>query len=78
MEFKVMGPGDITCVVDASHLFDGPAKIAVMERFLSEPGHHLVIAYEGGRPAGFISEVEMTHPDKGTEMFVYELGVDEH
>jgi ribosomal protein S18 acetylase RimI-like enzyme len=26
---------------------------------------------------GFVSGVETTHPDKGTEMFLYELGVDE-
>ena len=26
---------------------------------------------------GFVSGVEMTHPDKGTEMFLYELAVDE-
>ena len=26
---------------------------------------------------GFVSGVEITHPDKGTEMFLYELGVDE-
>ena len=26
---------------------------------------------------GFVSGVEVTHPDKGTEMFLYELGVDE-
>ena len=25
-----------------------------------------------------ITGVEMTHPDKGTEMFLYELGVDEN
>lgn len=72
-----MGPGDAVSVADASHLFDGPAHPDATERFLSEPGHHLVIAYEGDHPAGFISGVEMTHPDKGTEMFVYELGVDE-
>jgi ribosomal protein S18 acetylase RimI-like enzyme len=29
-----------------------------------------------GRPAGFVTGVELTHPDKGTEMFLYELGVD--
>ncbi|HVR88929.1 MAG TPA: GNAT family N-acetyltransferase [Candidatus Limnocylindria bacterium] len=28
-------------------------------------------------PAGFVSGVELTHPDKGTGMFLYELGVDE-
>jgi len=27
-------------------------------------------------PVGFVSCVEMTHPNKGTEMFLYELGVD--
>ena len=26
---------------------------------------------------GFVSGVEVTHPDKGTEMFLYELAVDE-
>ena len=31
----------------------------------------------GDRPVGMISGVETTHPDKGTEMFLYELGVDE-
>jgi ribosomal protein S18 acetylase RimI-like enzyme len=28
-------------------------------------------------PVGFVTGVETTHPDKGTEMFLYELGVDE-
>ena len=28
-------------------------------------------------PVGFITGVESTHPDKGTEMFLYELAVDE-
>ena len=31
----------------------------------------------GGRPVGFISGVETTHPDKGTEMFLYELSIAE-
>ena len=37
----------------------------------------MLIAYVDGEAAGFISGVEMTHPDKGTEMFLYELGVGE-
>lgn len=28
-----------------------------------------------GAAAGFVSGVETTHPDKGTEMFLYELSV---
>ena len=47
-------------------------------RFLSSDTHHLLIAYEDERPVGFVTGVEMTHPDKGTEIFVYELGVLEH
>ncbi len=31
---------------------------------------------ESDRPIGFVSGVETTHPDKGTEMFLYELSVD--
>jgi ribosomal protein S18 acetylase RimI-like enzyme len=34
------------------------------------------MAYEDETPAGFVSGIEMTHPDKGMEMFLYELGVD--
>jgi ribosomal protein S18 acetylase RimI-like enzyme len=34
------------------------------------------VAYDGETVAGFVSGVEMTHPDKGTEMFLYELGVE--
>jgi ribosomal protein S18 acetylase RimI-like enzyme len=36
-----------------------------------------VIAYVGEVPAGFVTGVELTHPDKGTEMFLYELSVAE-
>jgi ribosomal protein S18 acetylase RimI-like enzyme len=32
---------------------------------------------ESGAPVGFVSGVETTHPDKGTEMFLYELSVAE-
>jgi aminoglycoside 3-N-acetyltransferase I len=62
----------------AAELFDAPPLGVATERFLAEPGHHLLLAYDDeGRPIGMISGVEMTHPDKGTEMFIYELGVSE-
>ncbi|MEU4217434.1 GNAT family N-acetyltransferase [Actinoplanes sp. NPDC026623] len=51
-------------------LFDEPPIEAATGRFLAQPGHHLLFAYDdGGRPVG------MTHPDPGTEMFLHELGV---
>ena len=58
-------------------LFDGPPVTTAMERFAQEEGHHLLVAFDGDTPAGFVTGVEMTHPDKETEMFLYELGVDE-
>jgi ribosomal protein S18 acetylase RimI-like enzyme len=44
--------------------------------FLVRPGHHVLLAFDGDVPVGFVSGVELTHPDKGTEMFLYELAVD--
>ena len=72
-----MGGDDLDAVVAAGHLFDGPVVPGAARRFLDEPTSHLCIAYEDGVPAGFVSGVETTHPDKGTELFLYELGVDE-
>src|SRR3954467_11872968 len=67
---------DAAAVHRAADLFDSPPVTAATERFLADPTHHLLIAYDtGDRAVGMISGVEMTHPDKGTEMFIYELGV---
>jgi ribosomal protein S18 acetylase RimI-like enzyme len=78
MEIRALGPGQDAAVADAEHLFDGPVEAAAAARFLADPDHHLLVAYDDDeRPVGFVSGVELTHPDKGTEMFLYELGVDE-
>jgi ribosomal protein S18 acetylase RimI-like enzyme len=77
MDIRVLRAGEDGLVAAASHLFDGPARPDATARFLTENGHHLLIAYEGERAIGFVSGVEVTHPDKGTEMFLYELAVDE-
>ncbi len=77
MAIRTMKVGEGAEIVAAGHLFDAPPDLATAERFLVTPGHHLLMAYEDGLPAGFVSGVELTHPDKGTEMFLYELAVDE-
>ncbi|MGW6916825.1 GNAT family N-acetyltransferase [Kitasatospora sp. NPDC054939] len=68
-------------VLAAGHLFDSAPLPGATEEFLADPRHHLLIAYvddgSGAVPAGMVTGVETTHPDKGTEMFLYELGVDE-
>jgi [ribosomal protein S18]-alanine N-acetyltransferase len=72
-----LGPSDADQVVAAAELFDSPPTPQWSEDFLSRAGHHLCLAYVDGEAAGFVSGVEMVHPDKGAEMFLYELGVAE-
>jgi ribosomal protein S18 acetylase RimI-like enzyme len=76
VDIQAIGPGDAERVMAAGDLFDAAPREDAVSRFLADPGHHLLIAYYGDAPVGFVSGVEMTHPDKGTEMFLYELGVD--
>jgi ribosomal protein S18 acetylase RimI-like enzyme len=69
--------GDEEAVLAARALFDHEPDVEATRRFLADPSHHLLVAYDAaGEPVGFVTGVELTHPDKGTEMFLYELGVD--
>ncbi|MEU6660822.1 GNAT family N-acetyltransferase [Streptomyces sp. NPDC046821] len=64
----------------AGPLFDGPTRPEWAKRFLETPSHHLFLAYDAydrQAPVGFVSGVETIHPDKGVEMFLYELAVAE-
>ncbi len=77
MRIVLLAPGDEQVVFDGAELFDRLPTEDWVAEFLSTEGHHLLIAFEEeGNPVGFVSGVEMTHPDKGTEMFLYELSVD--
>ncbi|MEV0729525.1 MULTISPECIES: GNAT family N-acetyltransferase [Polymorphospora] len=78
VDYRVLGPGDVDLVLTAADLFDDPPRREWTERFLTTPGHHLVFAETPDGPVGFVTGVEMIHPDKGVEMFIYELGVAEH
>jgi ribosomal protein S18 acetylase RimI-like enzyme len=63
-------------VLAGADLFDAPPTEAWTAKFLSSEGHHLLVAVgDGDKAIGFVSGVETTHPDKGTEMFLYELSV---
>ena len=77
MEIIRFAVGDEHTVEAMAHLFDESAGTEHTRRFLHDDRHHLLIAREGDDVVGFVSGVEMTHPDKGTEMFLYELAVDE-
>jgi ribosomal protein S18 acetylase RimI-like enzyme len=77
-DIRRLGPADSAAVVAAAELFDNPPQPGATQRFLAAQGHHLFIAYDDAdAPIGFVTGIEMTHPDKGTEMFLYELGVHE-
>ena len=75
MRIVRLAPGDEHLVVAGADLFDAPPTEAWAARFLASEGHHLLVAVAEDKPVGFVSGVETTHPDKGTEMFLYELSV---
>lgn len=78
MRILRLDPGDEALLLAGAELFDAPPTETLAARFLSSEGHHLLVAVgEAGDPVGFVSGVETTHPDKGTEMFRYELSVAE-
>ncbi|HWJ97739.1 MAG TPA: GNAT family N-acetyltransferase [Acidimicrobiales bacterium] len=72
-----LGPDDAEVVLAAGHLFDAAPNPGWTADVLSRPGHHLLFAFEDEVPVGFATCIEMAHPDKGTEVMIYELGVDE-
>jgi hypothetical protein len=65
VELRRLRIGDDAIVLDAAALFDKPPLPAATAAFLAADDHHLILALLDGRPAGFVSGVEMLHPDKG-------------
>lgn len=64
-------------VAEAAALFDHPIDAGATAAFLADERHHLLIGYVADRPAGFVTAIELLHPDKPRpEMFLYELGVE--
>ena len=77
MTIRRLGPGEEVALAQVAACFDGPIRDEAAARFLNSADHHLLVAYHGEQAVGFVSGVETTHPDKGTEMFLYELAVAE-
>jgi aminoglycoside 3-N-acetyltransferase I len=78
MKIVRLAAGDEHRLIAAADLFDAPPTESFAAKFLTSDGHHLLLAVDDtGVSVGFISGVETTHPDKGTEMFLYELSVAE-
>ena len=76
-EIRRLDAAEAELVRRAADLFDEVPRDDSIDRFLRIEGHHLLLATDGDTPVGFVTGVELTHPDKGVEMFLYELAVAE-
>jgi ribosomal protein S18 acetylase RimI-like enzyme len=68
-------PEDPTEIALFEEAFDNPISMDETRGFLARRGHHLILGYLDGRPAGFVSAVEVLHPDKPPELFLDEIAV---
>jgi ribosomal protein S18 acetylase RimI-like enzyme len=68
-------PGDEAEVARFAGAFDYEVLADETRRFLKDERHVLLLAYVHGRPAGFVSAVEVFHPDKRSELFLNEIAV---
>jgi ribosomal protein S18 acetylase RimI-like enzyme len=70
-----LGAGDDAELARFGAAFDHEIDPVQTKSFLDDPRHHIIVAYAGGEPAGFVSAKEILHPDKAPEMFLNELAV---
>lgn len=76
IEYKLAGPEDLPALVKVGdQLFDNPIKPERAKEFLSDPWHHLVLAYRDDQIVGMASGFHYIHPDKDPAMFINEVGV---
>ncbi|NHF58680.1 GNAT family N-acetyltransferase [Flavobacteriaceae bacterium TP-CH-4] len=76
LEIKVATTEDLTALEKVGErLFDYPIKKERTVEFLSDPRHHLVLAYDGIQLVGMASGFHYVHPDKDPQLFVNEVSV---
>jgi ribosomal protein S18 acetylase RimI-like enzyme len=70
-----MKPGDETLFQKiAPDVFDEPIHAERLLAYLREPGHIMVLAFEGDLVVGQCAGVIHRHPDKPAELYVDEVG----
>jgi len=70
-----MRAGDETAFQSiAPDVFDEPIDAESLDAYLREPGHIMVLAFEGDLVVGQCAGVIHRHPDKPTELYVDEVG----
>jgi ribosomal protein S18 acetylase RimI-like enzyme len=58
----------------APDVFDEPVAPERLRAYLAEPGHLMVLAFEGDVVVGQCAAVIHRHPDKPTELYIDEVG----
>ena len=58
----------------APDVFDEPVDATRLSAYLREPGHIMVLAFDGELVVGQCAAVLHRHPDKATELYVDEVG----
>lgn len=58
----------------APEVFDEPVDAERLRAYLREPGHLMVLAFDGELVVGQCAGVVHRHPDKPTELYVDEVG----
>jgi ribosomal protein S18 acetylase RimI-like enzyme len=58
----------------APDVFDEPVVPERLRAYLAEPGHLMVLAFEGDVVVGQCAAVIHRHPDKPTELYIDEVG----
>ena len=75
LTLKRMQPGDEALFQRvAPDVFDEPIRAELLAAYLREPGHIMVLAFEGDLVVGQCAGVLHRHPDKTIELYVDEVG----
>lgn len=75
---RKLRPGDVSPLVEAGGLFDGPLDRTAVRRYLGDPSNHVWLAYLKGRPVGFLRGSALLQvEDRRPQFFLYEIAVDE-
>ena len=76
VEIRHLSAGDAALLARvADDVFDAPVDPARLAAYLSEPGHHMLVAIDNGIVVGQTAAVVHRHPDKPTELYIDEVGV---
>ena len=75
IELRRMQPGDELDFAEVDpDVFDEPIHPERLAAYLREPGHLMILAFDGSLVVGQCAAVIHRHPDKVTELYIDEVG----